>query len=107
MKTPIVEQRGLKFAPTITDRAEEFHTDNPWVLEELARLAIELKNDGYERWSVDGLLHTIRFASRRRINRDGSGFRINNSFSSFYARKLMQEYPELQGFFELRVRRVA
>lgn len=106
-KRPIVEQRGLAFAPTYFDKAEEFHAKNPWLLEELARLAFELKREGHDRYSIDGLLHHIRFTCRRRISEDGSGFRINNNVSFFYSRKLMEQYPELAGFFKIRERRAA
>lgn len=86
--------------------AEDFHARNPWLLDELAEHALQLKREGYERWSVDSLLHHIRFTSRHRIEQDKSGFRVNNNFSAFYSRRLMEQYPELDGFFRIRLRRV-
>lgn len=86
--------------------AEAFHSRNPWLLDELAQHALQLKREGYPRWSVDGLLHHIRFACRRKIDEGKNGFRVNNNFSAFYSRRLMEQYPELQGFFRIKLRKV-
>ena len=76
---------------------------NPRLLPHLARLALELKHAGHPRYSMDGLFHILRWETR--LSTGDLGLRINNNYSAFAARDLMLQYPELEGFFQLREQR--
>lgn len=91
---------------TIRDRFRAFDRANPEVYRELVKLARTLKRRGYDRYSIKGLFEVVRFNRNVQTNGDG-GFKINNDFSALYARKIMRECPDLDGFFETRERRSA
>ena len=81
---------------------EEYHEANPDVYLALVDLAHELKRKGRKHYSINGLFEVLRW--QRAINaNDPWGWKINNSYRAFYARKIMRDYPELKGFFELRI----
>lgn len=87
--------------PTIQDRFEEFHRENPHVLAELVAIALEAKRSGqYEGgWSISGAYEVARYRS---LQTTGKPFKLSNDFRSRYSRKIMDEIPELEGFFRLR-----
>lgn len=88
---------------TIRSRFEQFHAMNPHVARRLAQMALEEKRRGWQRGSIDMLCHALR--RDYRLQTAGDDFKINNSFTALYARLLMDEYPQLDGFFETRKRR--
>lgn len=73
---------------------------HPSLLSQLALLAKELKRAGHKRYSMDGLFHILRWETRATTG--DSGLKINNNYTAFAARDLMEKYPELQGFFQTR-----
>ena len=76
---------------------------NPELLPELAKLARELKNCGHSRYSMDGLFHILRWETRTTTGE--TGLKVNNNYTAFAARDLMDQYPDLKGFFQLREQR--
>ena len=73
---------------------------NPWLLPQLAELARELKTAGHPRYSMDGLFHILRWETR--ASTGDLGLKINNNYTAFAARDLMDRYPDLKGFFQTR-----
>lgn len=88
---------------TIQDRFDEFHALNPHVARRLAEMALQEKRRGWQWGSIDMLCHALR--RDYRLQTTGDDFKINNNFTALYARLLMDQWPELQGFFETRKRR--
>lgn len=84
----------------IQDQFESFDKANPRVWELFVRFAEQAKAAGQKRYSSDAILHRIRWHIN--IETHGDDFKINNNFSSRYARKLVAERPEFEGFFSLR-----
>lgn len=82
---------------------EKCKEKNPSLLPELARLALELKGYGHKRYSIDGLFHILRWETRAETG--DHGLKMNNNYTAFAARELMEQYPELEGFFQLREQR--
>lgn len=76
---------------------------HPELLASLAELAMDLKGRGCRRWSMDALFHVLRF--RTALTSGDLGLKLNNNYTALAARDLMSEYPELDGFFQLRVRK--
>lgn len=85
---------------SIQERFERFHEENPFVYSSLLDLARHIKNKGYKHYSMDGLMHVARFEIRMQTS--DPNFKINNNYSSRYARKMIAEYPEFDGFFSIR-----
>ena len=79
---------------------EACKTNNPWLLPKLAEVARELKRSGHERYSISGLFHILRWETRETTG--DHGLKVNNNHQPFAARELMEQYPDLEGFFQLR-----
>lgn len=84
----------------------EHRAAHPWVWDELVRLALELKREGRDHYGVKALFEVARYNTRNQ-ERDGKGFKLDNSLTALYARALMEAHPELRGFFETRALRSA
>jgi hypothetical protein len=97
---PVVLPEG-----SIAARFEKFRRENPEVERLLLTYAREFQARGYERCGIKFFFESVRYLERQKIQRDGSGYRLNNSYTALYARLLMERYPELAGFFETRERR--
>ena len=76
---------------------------NPSLIPELARLAREMKTYGHKRYSIDGLFHILRWETRAETG--DLGLKMKNNYTAFAARDLMDQYPELKGFFQLRTQK--
>lgn len=79
---------------------ERFDAANPQVYEEIVRRARQMKVRGYRHYGMHTILHVIRWHTDMKTA--GEPFKINNNYSSRYARKLISEYPEFEGFFSTR-----
>jgi hypothetical protein len=91
-------------APDIDARFAEFDAANPDVWAAFERFTRQAIAAGRERYSADAILHRIRWHMAIETTRDGER-KINDHFSSRYARKWGETYPELAGFFETRTLR--
>lgn len=87
---------------SIPERFEQFHRLNPHIYDLLRDMAIDMRRRGIRRYGMKGLFEVLRW--RYAIQTHGEeGFKLNNNFTAHYARKLMMENPELDGFFETRL----
>ena len=78
---------------------ERFHAENPEIFKSFAKLALEVKARGKR---VGSKLIMERLRWDYIMTTDGDEFKINNNYSSRYARLAMETYPELEGFFQTR-----
>lgn len=86
---------------TLDARFRRFHAENPHVYEQLRDLALQLRRAGHERCGVKMLFEVLRW-QRMLSTTDPEGWKLNNSYTSRYARLLEDQEPELADFFELR-----
>ncbi len=86
-------------------RARVFHERNPQVMERLRGMALGLRRSGVTRWGMKGLWEVLRYEQQIQVDPDATPFTLNNDYTAWYARELMDLEPELRGFFELRGRR--
>jgi hypothetical protein len=63
-------------------------------------LATKLRNDGWEHYSADAILHRIRWHFQ--IERGRRDFKCNNNWTAVLARWWLERHPQHAGFFELR-----
>jgi len=90
---------------SIDQRFVDFDRSNPHVWTEFEAMALRLSRAGHKRYSADAILHVIRYdydVRTLRASDSSDGFKINNDFSSRYARKFARQHPELSSFFEQR-----
>lgn len=71
----------------------------------LERLLIDMARRlllaGRTRYGIAALFEAARFEYAL-LGKHDDGFKCNNSYRSYMARKIMRENPDLAGFFELR-----
>lgn len=105
----MTDQLALRFdrSKTIQERFEDFHATNPWVYDELCRLARLVQERGHRRIAIDYLFGYLRWTQLMRPVDPGQPFKLNDHYRSRYARLLMEQEPDLQGLFEVRELRAA
>lgn len=84
---------------TIEERFESFHNSNPHVYRAICILARDLRDKGAKRLGMKMLFEYLRVSRMRTSGRD---FKLNNSYTSRYARLLIDSEPDLAGLFETR-----
>ena len=85
---------------TLEQRFDAFHAANPHVYANLRRLALDAQRKG-RTVGIKMLFEVLRWQYAMQTT-DDSDFKLNNSYTSFYARLLMEREPELQNYFETR-----
>lgn len=102
----MVEHPNLPlFGKTIDARFEAFHRENPIVYRTLVRLAREALRHGKKRIGMKSLWERMRWHIW--LETRGDEFRLNNDFTSRYARLIEQQESDLAGIFETRRLRAA
>lgn len=86
---------------SIQERFERFHAENPAVYAELVKLARRARNRGHKRMGIEVLFGALRWR-RYMATTDPSGFKLNDHYTSRYARLIMELESDLAGFFETR-----
>jgi hypothetical protein len=77
---------------------------NPMVYRRFCEIAQSIITKGLKHYSADAILHVIRYEST--VKKEPMElFKINNNYSSRYARKFMSDHPQHKKFFETRVLR--
>ena len=85
---------------SIQDAFEEFRRLNPHVYRELVRAARRAKSLGRKKIGIKMLFEVMRW--NYFIQTEGDEFKLNNNFTSRYARLIEDENPDLEGIFETR-----
>lgn len=102
-------ERGQYFAAgrgrTIREQFEAFHAEHPEVYGELVKVSRQVRGRRAH-WSIGAAFEVVRYY--RMIGPDeGEPFLLNNNYRSYYARLIMANEPDLEGFFALRELREA
>jgi hypothetical protein len=90
------------FGGTIQERFEDFRATNPHVEASLVRLARQAHRRGHRKIGIELLFAVLRWETMMKTNDPSSGFKLNDHYTSRYARLLMDKYPDLEGLFETR-----
>jgi hypothetical protein len=85
---------------SIQERFEHFDQAHPEIYEEFRAIAHDLLRRGRSHYGSKAILEVIRY--NRILSGKDEKFKINNNYSSRYARKLMEEDERFRGFFEVR-----
>jgi hypothetical protein len=89
--------------PSADRKFEQFHAENPHVLDELVRLAREAITSGRSRLGIKAIWEVCRW--NLNLSTTGRPFKLDNSMTAAYARMIMEQHPDLRGVFETRCRR--
>lgn len=81
----------------------EFHRDNPHVYDALVRLSRQAVGVGRTRVGMKMLFEVLRW--EHFIQTTDPDFKLNNNYTSRYARLIMDQEPDLAGIFDLRTLR--
>jgi hypothetical protein len=83
-------------------RALAFHDRNPHVLRAIVDVSLRLRRAKRPRlrWSIAAAFEVVRYNAD--ISTDGRTYKLNNNHKAFYARWIMRDVPELEGFFKTR-----
>lgn len=86
---------------TLKERFETFHSENPHVYNLLVELALKVKNEyKFKKFSIDYLFHQIRWEYS--VKTSDPDFKLNDHYTAFYSRLIMNNISELDGFFRTR-----
>jgi hypothetical protein len=77
-----------------------FHRNNPHIWKLLIRFARQATRAGLSKLSIALLIERVRWEVYV-VTRSTDGYKINNNFGAFYARKL-NRLDEFAGMFEIR-----
>jgi hypothetical protein len=88
---------------SIQERFEEWiATSDGWTVYcELIYRARILQSRGWRHYSHKAIIESIRYDRDVQVGPE-DGFKINDHYTSRLVRRAIAEYPELDGFFELR-----
>lgn len=100
VEQPSLFEAGRRGELSIDERFAAFHAANPAVFEALRALALAEVERGARRVSVKRLYEDIRARSGG-VAAGDEPYRLNNVFTSRYAR-LLSEEPRLRGRIEMR-----
>jgi hypothetical protein len=85
----------------IKEDFETFHENHPEVYSHLVSLARQWKSATRNTIGIKTLYERLRWEYGIQ-GKDQYGFKLNNNYTAYYARLIMENNPELAGMFELR-----
>lgn len=103
--SPIVkpEKDGSSETSSLERQFLRFDELNPHVNDMIVKIAFELKRRGFKRAGMKMIFERLRWLWA--MQTQGEDYKLNNNYTAFYARKVMREHQELEGFFKTRVQR--
>ena len=78
----------------------KFHDKNPHVYQKLTALAKQLKRKGINQYSIKGLFEVLRWHTA--IKTQDKTFKLCNNYTAYYSRLIMDNNPDLKGFFKIK-----
>ncbi len=85
---------------SIREAFEAFNAKNPHVYVAIVTVSRQLRRAGFQRLGMKALFERLRWEYAMRTR--GETWKLNNNFTSEYARLVMQREPDLDGLFETR-----
>lgn len=88
--------------PHIVKNFWQYHQNNPHVFELFLKYARQLKVAGREHYGTKAIIERVRW--HLTVETVGDDFKLNNNYTSCYARLLTINYPgEFDHFFQFRI----
>ena len=92
--------------PTIQERFEQFHRENPHVLQLLVNYTIQVKNRGFNHYSMRAIFERARWHVKIDSHKNRAKFKLNDNYISRYVRLIEEKHPHLKDFYFKRRLRV-
>ena len=93
-------QMSFEYQSILDHRFEEYDFNNPQIFATFKRFAFEVMAAGHKHFGAKAIFERMRWYFT--VEARGDQFKLNNSFVSRYARKLIRECPQFSTFFETR-----
>mgnify|MGYP003629599682 CR=1 FL=1 len=87
-------------AAHIEEAFEKYHKANPHVFKHFKHFANQAKTTGMKQFSANAIFERMRWYLN--IETFGEPFKLSNNYRAYYARKLMVDCPEFEGFFKIK-----
>jgi len=94
--------KGGRADLTIQERFELFHSLNPFVYKRLVSMARKLRGSGRRKAGIGMLVELLRWNYYMSTTDANSEFKLCNDYRSRYARLIMEQESDLEGFFNTR-----
>lgn len=78
----------------------EYDERHPGIYDKFKEIAMGLWDRGYRKMGADYVIRIMRW--RTGTGAEGEEYKVNHNYFPYYARKMMLEFPEYQGMFNLR-----
>jgi hypothetical protein len=99
---PSFAEHKVPSGASLDERFNAFHDANPWVMNHIVAMADDLVlNSGVNKFGVKLIVERMRWDWTVRTGSEG-GFRLNNSFTSRYARMLLLRRPQYESMINTR-----
>lgn len=92
---------------TLAEKFSIFHASNPQVFKELERMTAEMVARGRKRVGMKCLTEVLRFNYYMKTTDPNSVWKLNNSYTSLYARLMVEVHPDWSEVIEIREHREA
>lgn len=87
----------------LKEKFKEYHKQNPGVYKRLVELTKQAHEKGKTRVGMKMLFEVVRWNEFLQTN--DPDFKLNNNYTSYYARMIMHQHPEFGEIFETRTLR--
>lgn len=84
---------------TVREQFLRFHAQNPEVYARLRDVSLAMRRRGLSHWGGRAAYEIVRFQGL--LSTSGGGYKLPNVFAPHYTRLLMEQEPELEGFFKI------
>ena len=78
---------------------KKYDEENPQIWDEFKKYSFQAKARGFKNYSAKGIFEIIRWHTATEGN---DMFKLNNNYHADYARKMIKEFKQFEGFFRLR-----
>lgn len=105
----VAARRGSAFPVTLQEQFDAWleSPDGRRVYREVANRSLTLRSRGWKHFGIAAICEAIRYDWSVQVGPDAEGWKVNNNYRAFMARRVMADYPQLEGFFETRVQKAA
>ena len=87
--------------PKLDEKFEQYHKENPKVFTLFRIYARQAKAAGQHKFGAKAIFERVRWEMSI-TTKDPEGYKLNNNYTSRYARLLVEKYPVFEGFFFFR-----
>jgi len=89
----------------LKEQFDQFDKDHPQIWAEFCKRVEDIWQRGIRHYSADAILHILRYHSIV-SGKDAEDWKINNSYSAYYARKWQSKNPDRSDFFSTRIQKL-